>query len=63
MDFMQEGSLVHIVFRLQRDDHWEEPVRNEQVLQFSQDVHTSTHAIQPTGTMALGREERTQARN
>ena len=34
MDIMQEGSIVHILFRLQRDDHWEEPVRNEQVLPF-----------------------------
>ena len=59
MDFMQKGALVHILFRLQRDDHWEEPVRNEQALPFSQDVRTSTQAIQPTGTTAFGREERT----
>ena len=29
MVLMQGGSLVHSAFRLQRDDHWEEPVRNE----------------------------------
>ena len=60
---MQESSLVHILFRLQRDYHWEEPVKNEQALPFCQDLRTSTQAVQSTVTKAFGREERTQLRN
>ena len=51
--------LVHILFQLQRDDHWEA----EQALLFCYDVRTSTHVIQSIGTKAFGREGRTQPRN
>ena len=55
--------IVHIVFRLQRHEHWAEAVKHDQALTFSQDLRGSTQAILSTVTRALGREERTKLRN
>ena len=57
---MQEGSLVHIVFRLQRDDHSNPQGTNK--LYPSVRMYAAPQAIQSTVTRAFGNEERTHPR-